>query len=184
MPTILTHAAIPLALGTGFGRRAVPKRLLLAGILVSMAPDADVLGFALGVPWGSVYAHRGFTHSIALAAAVALALACFFRAHVPFRRAAGFLFVAMASHGILDAFTNGGSGIALLWPFTDERFAAPARVIEVSPIGIAPFFSARGISVLVSELWWVWLPCAIAAALLVLARARYTRAFATARIER
>ncbi|MFL6624490.1 MAG: metal-dependent hydrolase [Sulfurifustaceae bacterium] len=178
MPTILTHAAIPLAAGIGLGRRAVPKPLLLAGVIVSMLPDADVVGFALGVPWGSAYAHRGFTHSIAFAAAVALAVACFFRTRMPLRRAIAFLFVAMASHGILDAFTNGGSGIALLWPWTDERFAAPVRVIEVSPIGIAPFFSARGLSVLASELWWVWLPCVVIATLLALIRSRYTRTFA------
>lgn len=175
MPTIFTHAAIPLALGAGLGRRVVPKPLLLTGVAVSMLPDADVLGFALGVPWGSAYAHRGFTHSIALAAAVALTAAGFLRARVAFARAALFLFVAIGSHGILDAFTNGGSGIALLWPWTDERFFAPLRVIEVSPIGIAPLFSARGVAVLTSELWWVWLPCAILAALLAVVRSRYTR---------
>lgn len=171
----MTHAAIPLALGTGLGRRAVPASLLMAGIVLSMLPDADVVGFALGVPWGSVYAHRGFTHSIAFAAAAALIGAGFFRARIPFRRAAVFLFIAAMSHGVLDAFTNGGSGIAFLWPWTDARFAAPVRPIEVSPIGIVPFFSARGAAVLASELQRVWLPCAGVAVVLAFARSRYAR---------
>jgi len=61
------------------------------------------------------------------------------------------------SHGVLDACTNGGLGIAFFAPFSDTRFFLPARPIEVSPIGAA-FFSMRGWSVLESEMLWVWLP--------------------------
>ena len=73
--------------------------------------------------------------------------------------ATAFLFVSMASHGVLDAFTDGGLGVAFLWPWSAERFFAPApwRVIEVSPIGLTAFLSRAG-DVLASEARWVGLP--------------------------
>lgn len=56
----------------------------------------------------------------------------------------------MASHGVLDAFTDGGLGIALLWPFTNTRYSAPWRPIPVAPIGMAILY-ARGIHVPLTE---------------------------------
>ena len=50
MPTIVTHAAVPLCLGLGFGSRIIPPRLLLAGVAIAMLPDADVLALKLGSP--------------------------------------------------------------------------------------------------------------------------------------
>lgn len=50
MPTIITHAAIPLTLGLGLGTKIIPPRLLLAGIAISMLPDADVLALNLASP--------------------------------------------------------------------------------------------------------------------------------------
>jgi inner membrane protein len=67
-----------------------------------------------------------------------------------------------ASHGLLDALTNGGRGIAFFAPFTNHRYFFPWRPIQVSPIG-AGFFSARGLRVLTSEARWIWLPSAIIA---------------------
>ena len=64
MPTIVTHAAVPLCLGLGLGSRIIPPRLLLAGVAIAMLPDADVLAFKLGVAYGHVFGHRGFTHSL------------------------------------------------------------------------------------------------------------------------
>jgi hypothetical protein len=39
----------------------------------------------------------------------------------------------------------------------------PFRPIEVSPIGVRQFFSERGLTVLASEMLWVWLPSAVLA---------------------
>lgn len=177
MPTILTHPAVPLVLGLGFGNNVIPKRLLLAGVAASILPDLDVIAFSLGVPYGSPFGHRGFTHSLAFAAALALVVGAFHRSlHADFRRVFWYLFVATASHGILDAFTTGGYGIAFLWPWSNERYYAPFPVIEVSPIGVARFLSARGATVLWSELLWVWLPCGFALAVVAFFRARAARA--------
>jgi hypothetical protein len=44
-------------------------------------------------------------------------------------------------------------------------------MIQVSPIGRA-FFSEYGVRVLLSELVWVWTPCAVVATLLFAVRKR------------
>ncbi|HKA15984.1 MAG TPA: metal-dependent hydrolase [Myxococcota bacterium] len=168
MPSAIAHAAPALALIPAFANRATPARLWIAGALCAAAPDLDVIGFAFGIPYGHWLGHRGVTHGIPFAAALAAAVAwVWFR---PLRvRAWLYLFFATASHGALDALTNGGLGVALLSPFDTTRYFAPFRPIEVSPIGIAGFLSARGVAILENELVWVWLPClALGAALLPL----------------
>ena len=173
MPTVFSHPAVPLALRVGLGREIVSPRLLLAGMLASVLPDLDVMTLRLGMEYPQALGHRGFSHSLLFAALVALAGAAAHRAlHCRFGRAVGFLFVSTASHGLLDAFTNGGIGIAFLWPWSEVRSFAPEalRVIEVSPISVSRFLSWRGVEVLFSELCWIWLPAA--AACLVVAGAR------------
>ena len=49
------------------------------------------------------------------------------------------LFVAMASHGVLDALTDGGRGVGFLIPFSSERFFFPWRPIPVSSCDGPPF---------------------------------------------
>jgi inner membrane protein len=160
MPTVFTHPAIPLAIGLGLGKDVIPTPLLISGIAVSVLPDLDVLAFRYGILYTSNFGHRGFSHSLLFALILALLGACAFRYfQTSFRRAFLFLFLAAVSHGILDAFTNGGLGIAFLWPLSTERFFAPMQVIQVSPIGISRFLSLRGVSVLISEIIWVWIPC-------------------------
>jgi inner membrane protein len=61
----------------------------------------------------------------------------------------------IASHGLLDAMTTGGLGVAFFAPFSAERYFFPWRPILVSPIGIERFLSPRGAAVLMSELQWV-----------------------------
>jgi inner membrane protein len=69
-----------------------------------------------------------------------------------------FFFGATASHGVLDALTNGGLGVAFFAPFSNTRYFFPWQPIEVSPLGIEPFLSSRGVEVMVSEFKWVWIP--------------------------
>lgn len=163
MPTVFTHAIVPLAAGIALGSARVPPRLVAAGMFAAMLPDADVLAFAAGIPYADAFGHRGASHSLAFAALVALLGAL---AHRPLRAhpaiAAAWLFACCASHPLLDALTNGGLGVALWWPFSDARLFASWRPIAVSPIG-GGFFSARGVAVVLSELRWIWFPCSIVA---------------------
>jgi inner membrane protein len=72
-----------------------------------------------------------------------------------------YFFLATASHGLLDAMTDGGLGVACFSPFDNNRYFLPWRPIRVSPIGIGRFFSPRGLEVVRSELLWIWLPAAL-----------------------
>lgn len=173
MPSIITHAAVPLALWCAADRGRIPPWLLAAGVVAAMLPDADVLAFALHIPYADAFGHRGASHSLMFAGVLAVlaALALGFGRGRPWSaglcqprlastvQAAAFVFVCAASHPLLDAMTSGGLGVALAWPWSEHRFFAPWRPIRVSPF--APqFFSARGVATLLSELRWVWLPLA------------------------
>jgi inner membrane protein len=139
---------------------------MLTACIASVIPDLDVLGFIAGVPYGHVLGHRGFTHSVLFALLLAVAAAVLAK---PLRTApavaAAVVFVATVSHGLLDACTTGGLGVAFFAPFSNHRYFLPWRVIRVSPIGVAPFFSAWGVSMLASELRWIWVPSAVAGGL-------------------
>jgi inner membrane protein len=180
VPTVFSHAAVPLALGLGLGRVAVPRRLLAAGVVAAALPDLDVVTFYLGIPYSADLGHRGFSHSLAFAALVGLAGAAGHRAlGAGAVGACLFLFVATASHGVLDAFTNGGLGVAFFWPWSGARYWAPdaLRVVEASPISLGRFLSGRGLAVLGSELCWIWPPALLVGLILfglrrVLARER------------
>ena len=118
MPTIISHMAVPLAIGLALGKEVVPRRLMLIGMLASVLPDLDVIAFKLGIGYGTAFGHRGFSHSILFALLIALLGKSY---HGKLRtselRAALFLFVNTLSHSLLDAFTTGGMGVALLWAF-------------------------------------------------------------------
>lgn len=161
MTTIFTHAVIPLTAGVAAGDRVISRRLMVLGMLCAMLPDLDVISFHFGVPYDSVFGHRGWTHSIPFA----LMTGCLFSAlakPLQTTRWKAFVFLSLAtfSHGVLDAMTTGGHGVAFFWPFSDERYFLPLRFIRVSPIGMR-FVSARGWMTLQSELLTVWLPCLI-----------------------
>ena len=162
LATILTHPIIPLSIGLLATREQIPWRLILVGMLCAMIPDADVLAFKFGVEYASPFGHRGFTHSLVFAAGLA-SIFCIYAKTLKAEHLIVWLFcfIATASHPILDAFTNGGLGVAFYWPFNQERFFFAQRFIEVSPIGIGRFFSERGLAVIQSELQWIWLPCSV-----------------------
>lgn len=158
MPTIFTHPAVPLALGLALGRKTLSLRLVAAGAFASILPDFDSIAFKLGIAYADQFGHRGASHSLFVALTVGvIGAAAANGLHTTRWRALWFLTLCTASHPLLDALTNGGLGVALLWPWSHERIFAPWRPIAVSPIG-AGFFSARGLTVLWSELWWVWAP--------------------------
>ena len=158
MTTLITHPLPVLALGLALGPRVIPPRLLLAGLLFSLLPDADVLAFKFGIPYADAFGHRGASHSLLFAALLAVLAALFHpRLHAGRMQAAAFVFICALSHPFLDALTSGGLGVALWWPWSDVRLFAPWRPIRVSPFANG-FFSARGLQTVLSELRWVWLP--------------------------
>lgn len=152
------HVAIALAARRAHRRGAAPPRwswpASAAGwSALSLLPDVDVIAFALGIPYSAPWGHRGATHSLAFAAIVGMVAYIAVRGARWERPARTALIVALvvASHGVADAFTDGGLGSALLWPFSDQRFFAPWTPIPVAPIGLG-FLSATGLRVAVIEL--------------------------------
>ena len=177
MPTIFSHALAASAAGQWW-RGRLPARFWTWTAVCAILPDVDVIAFSFGIPYGDMFGHRGFTHSLFFAVVVGV-VATWHLLHRPeadrpastsdrplstSRRLALFLwFTAVTgSHGLLDALTNGGRGIAFLAPFSDHRYFFPWRPIQVSPIGVG-FFSSRGLRVLASEAGWIWAPSAIIA---------------------
>jgi len=136
-----------------------------------MLPDLDVIAFGFGIEYGSMFGHRGITHSLAFAILVGLAVPTLFfsSAQIPKWTLALYFAAVTVSHPLLDMLTNGGLGVALFAPFSNERFFFPWRPIEVSPIG-AGFFSERGLSVVASEALWIWVPSILIVAVSWLAR--------------
>ena len=166
MATIISHAVAAAGIATLFPARSLKRSVWIAGTLVSMLPDADVIGFRLGIAYSDVLGHRGFTHSLLFAATLGVVSAFMLfpnaRATVNRGLVALYLFLATASHGVLDALTNGGHGVAFFAPLENSRYFFPFTPIEVSPIGISRFFSPRGAEVLLNEILWIWLPAAVA----------------------
>src|SRR5437773_11875144 len=122
MPTVMTHAVVGMTLGTlaPLSRR---RSFWIASAILPMLPDLDVLGVPLGVPFFSMWGHRGITHSLAAALVLGVvAAALLARTHNATHAAALvplalYFTVVTASHGVLDAFTSGGPGVAFFAPF-------------------------------------------------------------------
>ena len=160
MASAFSHIAVPIALNVALGRKIISWRLLILAMFLSIAPDLDSIGFKFGIAYESQWGHRGFTHSILFASLVAAALfnfADFFRCSP--KALFTVSFVSMVSHGILDACTDGGLGVAFFWPILNERYFFPWREIAVSPISISRFFTERGLQVISSEIIYIWIPC-------------------------
>ena len=161
MASIFTHPAPALALAAALGSRVIPPRLAAAAVICSLLPDLDVVGFKLGISYAEALWHRGLSHSLLLALAVGVLGALLAPLLHSGRIKASITLCAMLlSHILLDAMTNGGLGVAFFWPFDETRHFLPWRPIEVSPFSPRIFFSDRGLAVILSEVRWVWLPCA------------------------
>lgn len=163
MATIYTHGIVGLGLGKLATGRRMPVLFWILVFLLPMVPDLDVFGIYWNIPYdGRPLSHRGFTHSLCFALVLGLLVSALtFKA---FKASFWFLwavyFVATASHGLLDAFTNGGYGIAFFWPFDSTRYGPRWGPIQVSDIGFEfpDFRTSRSVR---TELLWVWLPTAL-----------------------
>ena len=165
MATIISHSIAALAVGKAVAPQGMPPKFWIATAVCAALPDLDVVSFAFDIPYGDMLGHRGITHSLPFAFALALVVVLLFFREGPMFAGPWWLlviyfFVVTASHAVLDALTNGGLGVAFFAPFSGQRYFFPWRPIEVSPIGLG-FFSARGVMVLLNEIIWIWTPSAV-----------------------
>jgi inner membrane protein len=163
MASAFSHAVAALAIGKLAPFSSKPAQFWWLSIGCSLLPDADVLGLAFGVSYGDTFGHRGLTHSLVFACLLSVMVVEIWfcaveRGSRRWWQLMGYFFLVTASHGILDAMTDGGLGIAFFAPFDNSRYFLPWRPVMVSPIGVAPFFSRYGLNVLLSEFVWIWLP--------------------------
>jgi inner membrane protein len=167
MPSVFTHAVVGVSIGTCF-YPSIPKQAFVVGAVCSVVPDLDVIGFSFGVHYGDFLGHRGFTHSLLFAFLLAAAAALLSSNGNASGRSLFlfwiYLFLATASHGFLDAMTDGGLGVAFFAPFDMTRYFLPWTPVRVAPIGLFLFFSLRGLTVFLSELVWIWIPAGLLAA--------------------
>jgi len=146
----LGHIAVGFAAARKQGDAALPSFLLWGAL--SLLPDADVIGFQLGVRYADTWGHRGATHSLAFALVIGCAVGALLSARgKPWLRSSLWAFFVIASHPLLDTLTTGGLGCALLWPWSGARYFAPWRPIPVAPLGMS-FLSARGFAVACTEM--------------------------------
>ncbi len=173
MPTVFAHALAGGALGVCAPDGLRSRRLVIALAAVAVLPDADVVGWWFGVPYAHPLGHRGFSHSLPFALLVGCVAPLLLHGGEARRQrlvlGCGYA-LATASHGVLDAFTDGGLGIGFWIPFSDERVFAPFRPILTSSLDPAHAFGSRGLLVLRNEALWVGLPVLGATGLVVLAR--------------
>ena len=167
MPTIFSHAFFGTSIGSAFAPKELRARFLILTALCTILPDFDVVSFKFGINYASVLGHRGVTHSIAFALLIGWLIGtfCFRSTELARWKVVLYFSAATLSHPLLDMLTNGGLGVALFAPFSNERFFFPWRPVQVSPIG-AGFFSERGVEVALTELLWIWLPGVVIAAVL------------------
>src|SRR6185295_20025419 len=165
MASEFSHVIVALGMGKAFQMKELSWRELSLGALCSALPDLDVIGLYFGIQYSDVWGHRGMTHSVVFAALLAGILVGVWHRSRPAAGMAGlflYFFLCTASHGVLDAMTNGGLGVAFFSPFDTTRYFFPVRPVIVSPIGVSEFFNAQGARILASEALWIWLPSGVA----------------------
>src|SRR3954469_20023432 len=160
MASLFTHVIAAFPLGQlGPEEQRWSGRFWAAAFLCSVIPDVDVIGFSFGIRYGNMWGHHGMTHSLLFAFVIGLIAGWLVS---PDKRSRWYtvliLFAITASHGVLDAMTNGGLGVVFFSPFDTHRYFLAWRPLQVSPISVGRFFSVRGQEVLKSEFLWIWLP--------------------------
>jgi inner membrane protein len=155
MPSSIAHASVAVLSSPLLSPRWRTRRVIGLTAVAAALPDLDAIGRPFGrgdIDW--LGGHRALTHSLFAALAIAtLSLAFIGREAKPGERWRVFLFVlfVVASHGLLDAFSAYGEGVALFAPFTMYRWKSAWQ----------PFGG------LWSELFALWLPAALVYALWV-----------------
>lgn len=177
MASAFGHAYAAFAIGSGYAEKIRNGKFLLLGIFCSIIPDADVLAFKFGIPYDSFWGHRGFTHSVVFALLLGTFITMlFYKNSFKSRKGSHYIFFftfCTLSHGVLDAMTSGGLGVAFFSPFDNGRYFFPWRPIKVSPIGAGKFFSEWGLRVIKSEMIWIGIPCTLYIVVLKLIRYRF-----------
>ena len=163
MASLFTHGLVACVIGTFQPAPIRTVKFWLLSILCAIIPDVDVIGLYAGIEYGDLFGHRGLTHSLFFSAVLTWVVISLAFPGITLWSRMGFglfmhFLLVTASHGLLDAITDGGLGVAFFSPFDETRYFFPWRPVKVSPIGITGFFSGTGLLVLASEVMFIWIP--------------------------
>lgn len=177
MPSIFGHGLMAGSLASATSPYKILTKTIILAAICAMLPDADVVAFEFGIPYESMLGHRGISHSLFFALLLGFLVTILFYPNLKkFSRnwwlTVLLFFICTTSHGLLDAMTNGGLGVAFFAPLDAERYFLPFRPIQVSPIGARNFFSEWGWRVIKSEIIWIGIPSLL---LLAIGRMRKKR---------
>lgn len=120
MPLPVAHGLLGAAVAATLSQesRSLHWKPLLIGALLGICPDFDYALNWLRISGGGW--HHGFTHSIVFALAVGLIMASVFGGGK--WRSVLLFSGALVSHTLLDFMLTESRGVALWWPFSDQRY--------------------------------------------------------------
>jgi inner membrane protein len=142
MPSAFSHAIAAYAAGKIYPRTKTSFKFFLTGMICAAFPDIDAVGFWMGIPYHSIWGHRGITHSFFFAFVLAFVVMQLFYANEKilgrsYHLKWFYFFIATASHPVLDAMTSGGLGVAFFAPLkihaTFFRFGPSLFLPSASP---------------------------------------------------
>lgn len=172
MPTIFSHAITAIPISLGFAEKINKRKLIILSIIFSILPDLDGIGFQFGIKYNSLFGHRGFSHSLFFILIASIVFIFLTSSEIKLKSKKALLlflnfFTIGALHIMLDSMTNGGLGVALFSPFSNQRFFLPWRPIEVSAILPQYFFQLDGLAVIKFELLYLVLPSILISLLII-----------------
>jgi inner membrane protein len=171
MPSLLGHAVAGLAITSTFRSERLPRRTWVLAVVCATAPDLDWFVSLVGLHRGHALNHRGAFHS--LFAALLIGAAVYILGYPRELRRAGLwlcLTLAALSHGLLDACTVGGVGVALFMPFSDTRWACLWQPGWVPPLPLGRSSGLTFLWSLANEAVWIGMPAVLLAAVSRLVR--------------
>jgi inner membrane protein len=127
MPSSVAHALVAVTVAAALRPRPTPRRFWLPVAVCAVVPDLDAIGWPFGLPdiaW--LGGHRALTHSLLFAGALGAAIGTMYTRSPEWRgirvRLCITLAIATATHGILDAMTTYGAGVAFFAPLWWTRY--------------------------------------------------------------
>ncbi len=131
-------------IGEAIAGRYMDKRALFYGALAQSVPDVDFVAAFFLHGAENVVAHRGITHSVLFGVAATFFLTWLVKVVIhktplPWKNVFLIFAVNISAHLLIDSFN--AYGLALLMPFSDQRFSLHVLYVADPLFSLAPFIS-------------------------------------------